>query len=85
MLFADPRNVTSLAYRVACRPLTDEEKIQVKRNAQYELDLHKGRPPQMRRRSAKHMEHLRRIVHEPSYLYHIEVHEHVGESWDLPV
>jgi len=82
MLFADPRNVCSLAYRVACRPLTDEERILIRKWAQQKFESNtrfKGRMS-----SDKEQEHLRRIIHEPSYLDHIEVHDHVGESWDLP-
>lgn len=83
MLFADPRNITQLYMRVACRPLTSEERALAKRVANDRLSSIE-RFPRSNGASKKQIEHLRRIVEDDHYLDQIEVHDHVGESWDLP-
>lgn len=83
MLFADIRNITSLEYRVAVRPLTTEEKIRVKewakeRHEFFTRTVFPGHYPE------KEKEHVRRIVEEKNYLEQIEILEHVGMTWELP-
>lgn len=82
MLFADVRNVTLLEYRVACRPLTTEEKRTIKEQARARLAMHYE--SRLSRMSEKEETHLRRMLEEENYLEQMEVLDHVGQTWDLP-